>query len=148
MFNIEGCCCHQAIKTKLALTSVLRICITLTRIKTGTLLDVRYAGSFSLQCKANGWPALAKIRGFLSRCQLDSRLNKKRHSKQAPFKTEGAPSTKLEMILQLPNSTRIKQNVSWNSSVSGKLAFSWGSFRWEACVQGLFEDGLLTGHIY
>lgn len=107
-------------KTKLALTSVLRICITLTRIKTGTLLDVNYAGSFSLQLRANGWPAPAKIRGFLIRCQLDSQLNKKGHSKQALFKTEGAPSTKLEIILLLPNSTMIKQNLSWNSNMSGK----------------------------
>ena len=106
---------------------MLRICITLTRIKTGTLLDVRYAGSFSLQRRANGWPTPAKIRGFLSRCQLDSWLNKKGHSKQASFKTEGAPSTKLEIILWLPNSTMIEQNLSWNSNMSGKQGPSHGA---------------------
>lgn len=112
---------------------MLRICITLTRIKTGTLLDVHYAGSFSLQRRANGWPTPAKIRGFLSRCQLDSWLNKKGHSKQALFKSEGAPVTKLEVILWLPNS-RIKQNFSWNSNMSGKQGPSHGALSGRMCA--------------
>lgn len=73
----------------------------LTRIKTGIVLDAYYTPASHCSTQQMADQTQAKIRGFLSRCQLDSQLNKKGHSKQALFKM-GSPRYKARNDLVAP----------------------------------------------